>query len=97
MRDGSTPVADADDGARRLVAQHQRRFDDEAAHPAVPVVVRVRPADSDDDTRDQHVAWRRRGYRPLFHLDPTWLDEYGGPHRGYLAESVVCVTISMLT
>ena len=75
-------LTDADDRACRLVAEHQRGVDDEAAHPAVPVVVGVRPADPDRRHPDQHVAGPRRGYRPLLHLDPTWLDEYGGPHVG---------------
>src|SRR6476659_9662202 len=76
------PLADTDDGPRSLVTQHQRLFDEEAAHPTMTVVMRVRPTDSDGRHPYQHVAWRRRGYRPLVHLDPTWLNEYGGSHRG---------------
>ncbi len=73
---------DADDRARRFVAEHQWGLDDEAADPAVPVVVRVRPADADRRHPYQHVTGPRRRHRPLLHLDSTWLDEYGDPHLG---------------
>src|SRR5947199_2686384 len=49
-------LADADDRARCLVAEHQWGADDETAHPAVPVVVGVRPAHAHRRHPDQHFA-----------------------------------------
>ena len=90
---GVDRLADADDRPRRFVAEHQRGVDDEAADPAVAVVVRVGPADADRRHPDQHVTRRRPWHRTLLHLDSTWLDEDGGPHLGIRA-GVLCASHS---
>ena len=83
--------ADADDRACGFVAEHQRCLDDEAAHAAVPVVVRVGSADAHRRHANEHVTGAGPGHRPLLHLDSSGFDEYGGPHSGRPAR-VLCTS-----
>ena len=95
MREAVDRFADGDDGPCRFVAEHQRRLDDEAANPAMPVIVRVRPADTHRRHPDQHVTGAGLGTGRCVHFDSARLDEYGSPHLG-IRGSVVCVTFAML-
>lgn len=85
------PLADAgrvdarahvDDRAGGLVAEHQGPLDDEVADAAVPVVVRVRPADPHRGDPNQHVTGVGTRHGPFVHLDPAGFDEDCGPHEG---------------
>ena len=96
MRDAVDRVADADDGPGRLVTEHQRCVHDEAAHPAVPVVVGVRAADAHRGHPYQHVTGSGVGIgRSSISMRPGSTSTAAR----ILAsdESVVCVTFTMLT
>jgi hypothetical protein len=62
------------------VPEHEGTVDDEAAHPAFAVVVRVRAADADRRDAYQHVTGCWVGDGAFFDLDAAGSDENGSPH-----------------
>ncbi len=86
-----------DDGAGRLVSEHERGLDDEFADAAFTVVMRVGPTDPHRGDTDQHITGAGLGNWPFFDLDPPRLHKNCRAHRR--GESQFCCVdhTSMLT
>ena len=74
-------VANGDDGAADLVAEHQRAVHDHRPDPAVLVVVHVRPAHSDRADPDQRLVSAGLRDRPFPQFDGLRPGQHRRPHR----------------